>query len=453
MKNLIKREVKDVLEIARRVKRKDFSGNEGRLIKNSSWQIATTLIAKIGSLLFTIIIARLMLPEIYGLYGLALSTILLMGVFSDFGISSALVTFISKTIDKSPGKAKGYFYLLTKYKVLLTILSSIILLALAGWFANSYYNKPIYYALLAGTIYLPITIFSGYLNSIFIVKNNFRPQFVQEIIVQVTRLSIVPLFIIYFLAKVSSVEIYLLWIFVLLSFCYFLGGIYLLITAKLKHPFRKTKAQKLNKKEKNELVKFILPLSVTALSGIFFGYIDQIMLGHYVESQFLGFYQAAFNLIASASVIIAFSAAAIFPIFARLKGKQLERGFKKVRDATLLISIAAAIFTFVIAPFVIKIIYGTEYLTAISYLKILALLLISFPLINLHTAYYISQERTKIISILLVVSTILNIVLNYAFINIGLQYSMSYAVIGACVATIISRFGYLGGLVIFRKKN
>ncbi|MCK5449774.1 flippase [Candidatus Pacearchaeota archaeon] len=450
--NFIKTEAKDAKEIFNRFKNKDFSGNEGRAIKNSSWQIATTLVTKIGSLLFTIIIARLMLPEIYGLYGLALSTILFMGIFSDFGIGSALMTFISKTIDKTPEKAKGYFYYLTKYKISLVILSSVIILFSAKWLAGTYYSKPIYYALLAGAIYLPMTLFSGYLDSIFTAKNNFRPQFIKELIVQILRLSILPLLIIYFLAKVSSVEIYLLWIFIALSFCYFIGGVYLLIVAKLNHPFNKAKAQKLNTKEKNELIKFILPLSVTAFSGAFFGIIDQIMLGHYVESQFLGFYQAAFNLIAAASTIIAFSSTAVFPIFARLKGKSLERGFKKTRNATILISIAAAIFTFTLAPFIIKIIYGIEYSSAITYLKILSILLISFPLINLYTTYYMSQKRTKIFSILLVFSTILNIILNYIFINIGLQYSMSYAVIGACTATIISRYFYLGGLVLFRKR-
>jgi len=79
--SIIKEEAKDAKEVLGRIKRRDFSGNEGRVIKNSTWQIATTLTTKIGSLLFTIIIARLMLPEIYGLYGLALSTILFLGVF------------------------------------------------------------------------------------------------------------------------------------------------------------------------------------------------------------------------------------------------------------------------------------------------------------------------------------------------------------------------------------
>ena len=156
MKNPIKEESKNIRGILGRIKRRDLKGNSGQAIKNSSYHLATTLVGKIGSLLFTIIIARLMLPEIYGLYGLALSTILFMGVFSDFGISAALMTFLSKTIDKRPKKAKGYFNFLTKYKISLVILSSLILLASANWLANSYYQKPIFFAIMAGAIYLPI---------------------------------------------------------------------------------------------------------------------------------------------------------------------------------------------------------------------------------------------------------------------------------------------------------
>lgn len=442
--------INEAKEIAGRFKRRDFSGNEGAAIKNSTWQIATTLTAKVGSLLFTVILAHLMLPEIYGLYGLALSTILFIGVFSDFGIGTAVLTFLSKTIDKNPRKSKGYFYYLTKYKIFLTILSSVILLILAKWLANSYYNKPIYYALLAGVIYLPMTIFSSHLTSVFMAKNDFRPQLIREIIVQLLRLTLIPIFIIYFL-KELPIEMYLMKIFLILSFCYFVGGIYLLIVIKLKHPFKKSEYKNLNKKEKKELLCFIVPLSATALSGVFFGFIDQVMLGHYVESQFLGFYQAAFNLIASASAIIAFSSSAVFPIFARLKGEHLERGFRKVRKITFLISLLALIFTFVIASYLVHAVYGPEYLLAAGYLKMLALLLISFPLINLYTAYYNSQKRTKLVSGLLIVSTILNIILNYIFINFGLKYSMYYAGMGACFATIISRYAYLLGFIVWRR--
>jgi stage V sporulation protein B len=453
MDGIVEEETKDVKKIFTKLRRRDFSGNTGRVIKNSTWHIATTLVSKIGAIFFTIIIARLMAPELYGLYGLALSTILFLGIFSNFGIGEAMMTFISKTIDKNPAKAKGYFYYLTKLRLGLILFSSILILFSAKWLSAVYYQKPIYYALLVGAIYLPISVLSGHVAAVFVSRNEFRPQFIKEIIIQISRLSIIPLMIIYFLTKASSSEVYLLWIMLGLSLCYGLGGLYYLTKAKLRHPFNRIKAIRLNPKEKRNLLIFILPLSITALSGVFFGYIDQIMLGHYVESQFLGFYQAAFNLITSASAIISFSAAAAFPIFARLKGKQLESGFKKTRNITFLISVLAAIFTFLAAPFVIEIVYGTPYLTATTYLRALSLLLISFPLINLYTSYYTSQERTKIISIFLIVSTTLNIILNYIFITMGLSYSMFYAVLGACTATIISRYLFLAGLILARKSK
>jgi len=451
MKNIIKQETKEAKEIFGRIKRKDFSGNTGQAIKNSSWQIATTLIAKIGSLIFTIIIARLMLPELYGLYGLALSTILILGIFSDIGIGTALNTFLSKNIDKSPGKAKGYFKYLTKWRVALLSLSILLLVFLGAWLATTYYQKPIYYALLAGVIYLPLTIFQSHFTTIFTSTNNFKPLLIKEIILQVMRITLIPLTIILFLSKIASHEVYLFWVFIVISICYFSAGAYLLLRIRMARPFKKAKATILSNSEKSDLRKFILPLTVTALSGGFFGFIDQFMLGRYVASQFLGFYQASFNLTTAASAIVAFSSIAMFPILARLKGKRLEKGFKRGRNITILISTLAAIFTFLLASPIIKLIYNSAYSTSIIYLKILSVLIISFPLITLYCTYYTSQKQTKTLSILIISSTVLNIILNYIFINIGLQFSMSHAVIGACTATIISRLGYLGGLIIFRR--
>lgn len=451
MKNVIREEIKEIRGILGRIKRRDLKGNSGQAIKNSSWQFATTMVAKIGSLLFTIIIARLMMPELYGLYGLALSTILFFGIFNNMGLTLAMRTFLSKNIDKLPGKAKGYFKYLTKWKIALSVLSVILILLLSKWIATGYYQKPIYYALLAGMIYLPIITLHAHLKPIFSSTNNFKPLLIKEIILQILKLTIIPLSIIFFLSKISSQGVYLFYIFIILSLCYFIAFLYMFWRIKKKQPFQQAKAKNLTPEEKRGLRKFILPLTVTSLSGIFFGYIDQIMLGHYVESAFLGFYQAAFNLAISAAMIVAFSGAAMFPILARLKGGKLERGFKKSRNITATVSILAAIFTIILSPLIIRIIYGPMYLMSIGYLRILSISIITYPLIALYTTFYTSQMRTRILSGLLIFSTILNIALNYLFINIGLQYSMSYAVMGACIATIISRSGYLGGLILFRK--
>jgi stage V sporulation protein B len=451
IKGDIRKAEREAMDIAKRLRRRDFSGNTGQAIKNSTWQILTTLVAKIGSLFFTIIVARLLMPELYGLYGLALSTILFLGAFSDLGIGTTISTFLSKTIDKRTGKAKAYLFYLAKFKFMLILMSSLIILSMAYFLANVYYQKPVFYAILAGGIYFPLVHLSSFLGLVFLAKNNFKVNFIGEITLQISRLVIVPLLIVYLLSLSLSYNVLLFWIFVGLSLCFFISGLFYFTYYLFNNPFKKIKTEPLSPVEKREVWKFALPLTATAFSGIFFGFIDTIMLGHYVASEFIGYYQAAFNLIAAASTIISFSSIAMLPIFSRLKGKELSRGFRKTRGVVLLISILALIFTLIVAPYVVTIVYGEAYVMATFYLRFFSLLLISFPLIGLYQAYFTSQKRTKLISVLLIISTVINVILNYVFINIGLSYGMKEAVLGACFATIIARYSFLVGLVLCKK--
>jgi len=449
---IIKEAEGEAFDIARRLRDRNFSGNKGTAIKNSTYDIGRTIVAKVGSLLFTVILARLLMPELYGLYGLALSTILMFAGFSDLGISSALVPFISKYIDKSKTKAKAYFIYISKVKVILLFIGSLLLVFSAKYFSDIYYNKPIFLALLAGAIYLPISTMSTYLGHIFSSENNFKVAFIGEVIYQLVRLTFIPILIIYIVKKIADYDVSLFYMILGLTVCFIVLGIYYIGTYFYKKPLGSSRAEKISKREKKDVWLFILPLTFTVFSGLFFGYIDTFMLGHYVDSEYIAFYQVALNLISSAATVIAFSGSAMLPLFSRFKGNKLKKSFRKARLITVIISLAAMVFTFVSAPYVIWIVYGKDYLPATIFLRVFSLWLISFPLTSLYQAYYTSQKRTKEFSIMLLISAIMNIALNYIFINMGLSHGMSEAVLGACVATIISRYLYLFGLGVYKKK-
>jgi O-antigen/teichoic acid export membrane protein len=454
MDNVFMREEKEVLDVFQRLRKRNFKGAEGQAIKNSTFQISTTLAAKAGSIIFTIIIARMLLPELFGLYSLALSTIILFTAFSDLGISTALMTFISKSLGKNNFvKAKSYFRTLLKYKLFLVLIPSIILLVSAYFIANNYYNKPLFLGLLAGGIYIPVIAFLGFLENSFKAKNDFKRPFLRETIFQIVRLAFVPLSIFLFLKYSLSQESIIAGVILVLTFCYFLSMLFLIVFFRKKLSFLKEKKKDLTKKEKKGLKKFILPLSATALSGIFFGYIDTIMLGHFVSGEFIGYYGAAFSLVGSASVIIGFAGAALLPVFSRLKGKNLEKAFSKTVNLTLLISILGALVAFFGAGAIINIIYGGEYIPAKILLKIFSALILILPLSGIYDSYFTSQEKTKVIAYFLIGTTIINIVLNYFFITFGLKLGMMEAVIGACIATITSRFIYFFGLAIYKKRK
>jgi len=436
-----------------RFKKRDFSGNTGQAIKNSSYQFTTNLVMKFGSLFFTIILARMLLPELMGLYSLALATIVLFAAFSDLGLGTALFVFVAKLTGRGEdGKAKGYFKKLLMWKVYLMLISSFVLILLSYFISNVYYNKPILYALLVGAIYIPLLGLLSFLETIFRATGNFKHPLIKEIIFQILRFTIIPI-VIFFLLKTNLPNKTIITIILLiLTFCYFIVLLFLKIIAKKKISFLKEKIKELNQKEIIDLKKFILPMTVTALSGVFFGYIDTIMLGRFVQEQFIAFYGVAFALISSAASIIGFTSLALFPIFSRLEGVSLEKMFKKARNFVTLISISAGIFTFLLAYYIVRITYGPEYLTAVPLLKLFAILIIFLPITGLYDNYFLSQKRTKIIAKLVIITTIINIGLNIVFITYGLRFGMFEAVLGACFATIISRLIYFGGVVWFRRR-
>jgi O-antigen/teichoic acid export membrane protein len=454
MDNFITREENDFKNIFNRFKKRDFSGNTGQAIKNSSYQLTSNIVMKAGSLIFTIIVARMLMPELFGLYSLALSTIVLFSAFSDFGIGTTLLTFIAKSLGQgNKEKAKGYFKKLLKWKYRLLIGCSLVLLISAYFISNYYYQKPLFYALLVGALYIPAIGLLSFLESAFRATNNFKTPLFKDIIFQVLRLTLVPLGILFLIKTNLSEGIIVSGVIMLLSACYLIALLFLVIHSKRKLSFLKSKTKELSQSETKDLKKFILPLTFTILSGVFFGYIDTLMLGRFVSAEYLAYYGVSFGLIGSGVAIIGFISSAIFPLFSRLEGKSLEKLFRKSRNATLLIAIFSAIITYFLAYYLIRIAYGQDYLTAVPILKFFAILVFILPFSSIYEVFLTSQKKTRVIAKILILSTILNIVLNFFAITYGLRIAGNMgAIYGACFATIISRIVYLVGILNAKRR-
>jgi len=444
VKTLIKKEENNFKDILRRIIKRDFSGTYGLAIKNSTYQLLTTGTAKIGSLLFTIIVARLMLPELFGLYNLALSTVVFLGVFSDLGVGEALVRFVSKELGKRKGNPGGYFKHLLKIKVYLTSGICVVLLASSYFIANNYYNKPIFLALIAGVLYLSITTFGGFIAGIFRSHNTFVIPFKKEIILQVSRVVIVPLAILATIGYSNSISLF--FVFIALSLVHAFALLYFLI----KIP--KYKSKDLSTPDKKEVNRFIIPLSVSVLSSVIYGYIDIIMLGHYVSSEFIGYYSAALSLVSSSASLLAFSGA-LFPLFSRMNPGQLNRAFRKAMMIVLPLSFLGVLAVLVLAKYAVLIVYGAEYVQAIPLLRIFSLILFVEPIIAITVSYFVALGRPSFVAKSLLFTSLLNIVLNYILITSLISGGDFNAVIGAAIATITSKFVYLFILILGKKKN
>jgi stage V sporulation protein B len=419
-------------------------------VKNSIFQLSKTIVEKFGALIFMILVARLLLPELFGLYSLALSTIVLFASLTSLGIGTVLVKFLSNSLEKKDLKtAKSYLVYTAKIKLWLGLIASIILVASAKLIAHNYYNKPIFLALLAGALYILSVGFIGFIEGIFQASNQFKYPLFKEFLLQTSRIILVPLTILLFL-KNTSTEVGLFLVIFALSLSYFIALVFIFFLAKRRISFLKSPSKKLSKKDKKGVNNYIIPLSVTFLSGIFFSYIDIIMLGRFVLAENIGCYRVAFSLVASISPFIAFSVA-LFPIFSRIKGKRLERALKKSVNLTFILAIFSILATLTLAPIMIWIAFGSEYMDAVPFLRILSALLISMPISAIYTSYLISKGRQVTVAKLLIFSTILNIILNYVLIKSLIPYGEFWAVIGVSIATITSRYFYLFALMAARR--
>jgi len=453
-KKQIKSEEKDIKDIWRRIRKRDFSGNTGLAVKNSIYNTLQTFAAKAGSLIFTIILARLLMPELFGLYSLALSTILIFAVISKLGVNQSLVRFVSWASEKKKKKVKGYIFYFGKIKGILILLSILSLLIFSKFLAETYYQKPIFLALLAGIFYVAFTQISSFLWSLLNSFNNFKSVFFGETFFQVLRIVFVPLTVIYALKISLSEEGTLFLVIFFLALAYLISGIYLFFVSKKEIilKLKDTKKQKkLSSKEKRGVNKFIFLSSAIVLSEVFFGNIDKVMLGKFVAGEFIGYYQAAFSLV-GALVSLGMFGGVLLPIFSRMEKKSLDKVFKKSLKIVSLISAGVFVLTILFSDIAVSFVYGKDYLLATNVLRLLAVLIFIIPITNMHLAYFTAKNKLEIVAKSLMLSTVLNIFLNYFLITFFLQYGEISAVYGAVIATIISQ-GVHFGILAWRRKE
>ena len=451
--NLIREEKADLSNIWSRIRRRDFSGNTGLAIKNSVYQFMATFFSKLGGFIITVILARLLMPELFGLYNLALSTILIFTSISDLGIGSALMKFLAEEMGKrNLKKARAYLKYLWKFKLLITLVVIAVLLASSKYISDVFYQKPIFLALVAGGLYVLLYSLSSFLSSILQSLNNFKGMFWGEMSFQASRIILVPAIVLLSIKYAFSNSSALFYIILALSAAYLLSAIFIFFVPMRKTKVLKAEKSSLEKGQKKEVNVFLTATAATAFSGIFFSYIDRIMLGHFVAAEFIGYYTAALSLITAVTALTGFSTV-LLPIFSRMDQEKVYAGLKKSIRNVMLFSAAVFLGALALSPWIISLVYGSDYSPSTNILRIISPLVLLLPLIGIYSSYFLSKGKPWLVSNLLITATAVNIILNYVFITSLLKYGDLIAVYGSGTATVISQFLYLGALFISSRKE
>jgi len=424
------------------------------LIKNLFYNFLLNVISRVGGFLFTIIIARFLFPELFGIYSLALAIILTISTFTDLGLNATLMRYLAESLKekvKQEKIARARLYFLLNFKIAFTALTSIALFLLANAIAEIFKKPLLALPLKIGAIYLFIISLQGFFSSIFYALKRVEYSAKAEFIFQASRIFLVFIFLNFY----KNVEV----VFISLIISLFFSFLFLFIVLYRKYKFLLIgKRDKIEKEEKKRLFIFFGWLTISSISLTFFVHIDTFMLGLFLPSEFIGYYNAIFAIVGSLASLIAFGSV-LLPVFTQLEKGKLENSFNKVFYYLSLIAIPASLgLAFVIIP-ATKIIYGQVYvpvaykfaLTITS--TFLSLLVFESSLTAIYSALFQAKEKPKIPSLLIVFVTILNIILNYVFIKVGISIAPQYGLIGVALATVISRYTNTILLAIFARKK
>jgi O-antigen/teichoic acid export membrane protein len=415
-------------------------------VKGSIYGEICLFISKFGGLIFTIIIARTLLPELFGVYSLVLSIVTIFMVFTNLGLDDTFLRYFSKSLGKNNKKeSRGYLNYIIKIKFSLGLFSIILLLITSKFLAYSIYKNPLlFYPLLFSCLFILSESMRTFFVNIFTAKKDFKTPILFTFSLQILNilLSVFAVLLLTNSFKISGIFI----AFFISSFFTLILMLYILI--KKDKELLIGERKRINKSKLNSYWKFMI---LSSISLVFFGSIDTLMLGRFVASEYLGYYRIALSLVITIASL--FSLSGIFlPIFTQISGKRFNRGFHKTLRYILILSIPATAGIIFIAKYLIKAIYGNEYLIGATPLYFLSFLIITTPLIGLYSIIFQSKEKPKIVSNSMVVSLFVNILLNI-FVIFLFKDNPLFMIAGVGLVTSFSRILLLVLLVFKAKKE
>jgi len=389
-----------------------------RVLKNSFFSSSSALIRGIGGFLFSVIIARILTPEQYGIYALAISLCFFI-MQMDFGTGYSAIRYLAAS-ERDEYLARGYFKFFFKLRIALGLIYAILLIVLADFLAFHVFNKP--------EMSMPLKILAFFFLFFFLSDfidccsqafQNFKYPAIRHAINESLKFALViPLALIFFNGIFVGLALASTLTFILM---------FSLFRRRYSHLF-KGAAKKI---ETERVLRFMGFVSIGAISGVVFSYVDMIMLGIFLPAEYAGYYKAATNIVFGI-VGLTGIAGVLFPVFTQLEGESLEDAFKKVFRYASILSFPFAVSLAYFSPQIVSVIYGVDYLPASLPLSILSPLII-FNATNFFGVLFGAKEKPEYSTAISIASMAMNVLLNYILI-------LKFGMIGAAIATTTSRF-------------
>jgi len=382
--------------------------------KNSVILTLAEAINKIIALFLVIILARYLGEAGFGQYSFVITMMVLFQVLAEFGIDGLII----REMSKHKNKTSHYLGNVLIIKALLGIITFVLL-----WVSMMLLNKPpaVFWSVMLIGMAL---IFSSFSSAFFSVFNAHERLEYKALIIVASKLIVLFLTVLIINSKGNLIQI----------ISAILGAEIIKTFLGARFYFKKFSGLKLKFEPKLciNLIKTSIPFAIIGIIALVYFKIDIIMLSVMKNDQMVGWYSAAYGLLAAFLFITEAYMLSVFPALSRsavdakkMLGFIWERSVKYL----LVLSLFIAFLVGSLAQKLIVGIFSDSYLQSVKALQILIWTLpwIFVNAINMRVLYASNKQMQA--TVIVFFSMLLNVGLNFLLIP-------KYGFIGAAWATV-----------------
>lgn len=409
----------------------EFSNSYKKVIGNTGWLIFDRVLRMTVGIYVTVWVARYLGPEQFGLLNYAFALTAIISLLSTLGLEQIII----RDLVKDPSLKNvtlGTSFVLKLSGSFFSIILSILIVSLMR--PGEYLTIFIVAIIALGTLFQSSDVIDLFFKSQVESKYPVLSKSIPFIIINLFKIYLIlnnaPL-IAFAWAAMAEVAF---------------GALGLLIAYRLTK--NNIKEWKFTYKRAKELLSESWPLLLSGIAVLIYMRIDQIMLGQIVGDTSVGHYSAALKLSEVWYTIPIAIMNSATPIITKSFTTDLNQYYvrlQKLFNLMTLIGLGLAVPTTFLAPFIIQVIYGKEYLVSAPILSIHIWTSIFVGWGLLRDMVLVTQSLVKIILVTTFIGAICNVLLNLILIP-------HYFGVGAAWATLISQvFSVSLVLLLFRQ--
>lgn len=387
-------------------------------------------VSKALTYVYRILIARSFDPEVYGLFALALMVVSIALMIAGIGLPDGLLRYLAFYRGKKRYRQISYLF---RSAFAATLMTSLIIAILLYMLAETISLRIFHNSLLIPfirffSITIPFSVLASILLSTLlafekVAWNSFLNNFLQNFV------KVMLLVIFIFLGlKIDAVIIsYVMSAVLLFVAAYF-------VTRRLVPIVYRR--QSLAAKEKSKVIREVLAYSwpIIFLGAIYtlFNWTDSFVIGYFMTARDVGFYNAAFTLLALFGIAPEIFKQLFFPLivkeFSRKNMLMIRELSQQVSKWIFILNVPLFLMFFTFPGVIINVVFGKEYLAAEGVLRILAVGGLLSSLSAMLTNLLSMKGKSRLILANTIFISLLDLVMNIILVP-------KYGLYGAAVST------------------